>query len=266
LALSIGYLQPRSRRLVRHFKISQVRDGQAITPSGGNVAYSDKHKCGNLAHNMDFLSKAKKLPAAPAPNDDPAGIKGNITLEKKQLAANIFAWHIANFPGSRVFGHQELSNLKLAEVSVRKVGMGEQKELVGENEPEEVLRKLPLEGQTVCELVVEEGMLNVHGTFAGGCSAHMVDIGTFSPLLILSLATGIDATGMSTAMNLVWHAGATKGTQLRMVSTTLSMGGRVTAARTEVYDKKTSRLLISAVHTIAPFKTSTTKPNSKPRL
>lgn len=68
-----------------------------------------------------------------------------------------------------------------------------------------------------------------------------------------------------------------------MVSTTLSMGGAIIAARAEVteavilenvsgcsycleqvYDKRTSKLLISASHTIAPFKASEkAKPKSK---
>ncbi|PCH40751.1 hypothetical protein WOLCODRAFT_162511 [Wolfiporia cocos MD-104 SS10] len=208
---------------------------------------------------MDFLAKARKLSPAPAPNDDPTKIKGNISLDKKQLAANIFAWHIANYPGSNVFGHSELKNLRLSEVYVRRVGMGKQTELVGEDEPAEALRSIALEGQTVCEVTVEKNMLNVHGALAGGCSAHMLDIGTFSPLLILSLVTGIDATGMSTAMNIVWHSAASLGMELVMVSTTLTLGGRVTAARAEMYDKKTARLLVSGVHTIAPFQAPSRK-------
>ncbi|KAI0920803.1 hypothetical protein AcW1_005024 [Taiwanofungus camphoratus] len=157
---------------------------------------------------MNFLTKARQLPRAPAPNHDPAAIKGNISVENKQLAANIFAWHIANYPGSKVFGHSETKGLRLAEVSVRKVGMGAPGELVEEDESVENLKNVLLEGQTICEITVDEEMLNVHGSLAGGCAAHFVDIGTFSPLLILSLVTGIDALGVSMALNLVWHAPA----------------------------------------------------------
>lgn len=214
---------------------------------------------------MDIIARARKLPSAPPPNDDPAQIKGNMTLEMKRLGASIFAWHIANYPGSHVFGHDALANLKFAEVCIRRVGMGGQHVLVREDEDPEELRKISLESQTVCELTVDEGMLNVHGMLAGGCSAHLVDVGTFSSLLMLSLITGINANGVSTSMNIVWHGGAPHGTELRMVSTTLSMGGAIIAARAEVYDKRTSKLLISASHTIAPFKASE-KAKPKPKL
>lgn len=45
------------------------------------------------------------------------------------------------------------------------------------------------------------------------CSIHAVFIdvtlsGTFSSLLMLSLITGINANGVSTSMNIVWHGGA----------------------------------------------------------
>lgn len=106
---------------------------------------------------MNFLTKARQLPRAPAPNHDPAAIKGNISVENKQLAANIFAWHIANYPGSKVFGHSETKGLRLAEVSVRKVGMGAPGELVEEDESVENLKNVLLEGQTICEITVDEG-------------------------------------------------------------------------------------------------------------
>ncbi|KZT06484.1 uncharacterized protein LAESUDRAFT_180420 [Laetiporus sulphureus 93-53] len=219
---------------------------------------------------MDFLAKAHKLPPAPPPNNDPSSVKGNISLEKKDLAQRIMAWHIGNYPGSKIFGRSELSDLKLTEVAVRTVGMGDHTELVGEDVPVEELRKMPLEVQSVMEIKVKEEMLNVHKTLAGGCSAHLLDVGTFSPLLILSLVTGIDATGVSMAMNLVWHSAAPLGTELKIVGTSLSLRGGITAARSEVYDKKTKRLLVSAVHTIAPFAArapkSSDKQGSKSRL
>ncbi|KAH9833819.1 uncharacterized protein C8Q71DRAFT_860091 [Rhodofomes roseus] len=220
---------------------------------------------------MDFLSKVRRLPAAPHPNDDPASIKGNLPLEKRQLSANIFAWHIGNFPGSRVFGHTEVEDLRLAEADVRNTSMGENLELLEDTISPEDARQLSLQGRTVCEITVTEQMLNVHRTLAGSCSAHLVDIGTFSSLLTLSLVTGVDYTGVSASLNMTYHAPATLGTELRMVSTSISTSGRITAARAEVYDKRTSKLLVSAVHTIAPFQTSrkqklTHKESSKARL
>ncbi|KAH9927338.1 HotDog domain-containing protein [Fomitopsis serialis] len=221
---------------------------------------------------MDFISKVRRLPPAPPPNDNPASIKGNLALEKKQLSVNILAWHIANFPDSRVFGHAELKDLRLVETHVWKNNMGENVELLEETISPVDARQHSLQGQTVCEVTVTEEMLNVHGTLAGGCSAHLIDIGTFSSLLTLSMVTGTDYTGVSTSLNITYHAPAKPGAELRMVSTSISTSGRVVAARAEVYDKRTSKLLVSAVHTIAPFQTAQTqnKPsrrdNSKARL
>lgn len=106
---------------------------------------------------MAFVAQWRKLPAAPAPNDDPAAIKGNVSLEMKELGARILAWHVADYPGSRVFGHDALAKLKFAEVTIRKVGMGEAPEPVREDLSAEALRGLPLEAQTVCEITVDEG-------------------------------------------------------------------------------------------------------------
>jgi len=203
---------------------------------------------------MDFLSTVRRLPPALPPNDNPASIKGNLALERKQLNVNILAWHIANFPGSRVFGHAELKDLRLVETHVWKANMGENLvELLEETIFPVDARQHSLKGQTVCEVTVTEEMLNVHGTLAGGCSAHLIDIGTFSSLLTLSMVTGADYTGVSTSLNITYHAPAKAGAELRMVSTSISTSGRVVAARAEVYDKRTSKLLVSAVHTIAPF-------------
>lgn len=112
---------------------------------------------------MDLVSRIKQLPPAPPPNNVPADIKGNMSLENKRLGSKVFAYHIAHYPDSRVFGHEALANMKFAETYIRRVGMGEQNELVGEDETPEVLRTLPLEGQTVCEITAEEGECWKHG-------------------------------------------------------------------------------------------------------
>ncbi|CCM05530.1 uncharacterized protein FIBRA_07756 [Fibroporia radiculosa] len=205
----------------------------------------------------NFLSRVQTLPDAPPPNDNPASIKGNVPLEHRRHLANLMAYHIANHPGSRVFAHSELGGLKQTELYVRWIDASGKAELLPEDLPQDRLRKLPLQGQTVCEITVteetREDMLNVHGVLAGAFGMTMVDVGTFSALFIVSLMTGIDATGTSATFNLVWHSAARMGMELRMVSTTLSVGGSMMAARAEVYEKKTSRLLLSAIQTISPF-------------
>ena len=66
------------------------------------------------------LDRLRKFPKAPAPNHDPASIKGNLTLDQKQLLANILAFHIANHPESRVFAHDTAGKLKLVEANIKK--------------------------------------------------------------------------------------------------------------------------------------------------
>lgn len=129
---------------------------------------------------MDPLARIRGFPAAQPPNDDASSIRGNVTLEQKELSARIFSYHIANHPGSKVFSNQILNGLKLVEVNVRR------KKLGGDDKSQGVL-----EGETICEVEVVEGeslpkslpyrtspgagMLNVYGTLAGGCAFHILD-------------------------------------------------------------------------------------------
>ncbi|EMD40337.1 hypothetical protein CERSUDRAFT_79996 [Gelatoporia subvermispora B] len=202
---------------------------------------------------MDY----RQLPSAPAPNDRPDDIKGNLSLEQRQHAVNILAFHVAHHPDSRVFGHDVAKGLELVEAWVKPVMMGAQSDSVdvSANQQHEQESGTALRGRTICEILVEEGMLNVHRSLAGACAVLLLDIATFSSLFVLSLVSGVDAWGVSTAMNITWHAPAGRGTKLRFVSTTLSLGGRLSAARCEIYDAQSARLLISAVHTISPLKT-----------
>ena len=96
------------------------------------------------------LDRLLKFPKAPAPNDDPASIKGNLPLEWKQLLVNILHFHSGDYPGSRVFGNEQSTGLKLVEVSVgnRHGGLSETEKLDD------------LEATTVCELVVDHGELS----------------------------------------------------------------------------------------------------------
>lgn len=111
--------------------------------------------------SMDFVSKVRLLAPAPFPNDDPASIKGSASTEQKRLSANVFAWHIADFPGSRVFGHHEFKDMKLTEINIWKMNAGEVTGLLEEAVSPEAARRMSLRGQTVCELTVTEGTLSI---------------------------------------------------------------------------------------------------------
>ncbi|RPD56203.1 hypothetical protein L226DRAFT_509720 [Lentinus tigrinus ALCF2SS1-7] len=193
------------------------------------------------------IDRLRAFPPAPAPNDDPRTVKSNLAQQDVRLCQNVLAYHIAHHPDSRVFGHEQVGGLKLVEITVTPRGALRQTE-----KETRAPRPDDFEGVTVCELTVQEGMLNVHGTLAGACAVLAIDLATFAPLFALSALTGIDASGFSTSMNIVWHAPAVPGMTLRFVGTTLSFKGRMASARCEVYDKKKGTLVISATHVVAP--------------
>lgn len=60
------------------------------------------------------------LPKAPAPNNDPASIRGNLSLDQKQLMVNVLAYHVAHHSGSKVFAHDTAGKLKMVGANIRK--------------------------------------------------------------------------------------------------------------------------------------------------
>ncbi|KAH8096587.1 hypothetical protein BXZ70DRAFT_945227 [Cristinia sonorae] len=186
------------------------------------------------------LDRLLKLPKAPAPNDDPASIKGNLPLKWKQLLVNILSFHVGDHPGSKVFGHDSAGKLRLVEVNYRK-------------------SDVPTDGgaeiataETIHEVTVAEGMLNAHGTLAGACAINFLDYCTFSTGFCHGFYSDRDGSGVSTHMNTNWHAPAMDGTNLRIVATSVS-SGRIFICRAEMYNKDTGQILISTTHTITPF-------------
>ena len=94
---------------------------------------------------MDPLARLRKFPKAPSPNHDASVIRGNLTLEQKQLNANILAYHVQ--AGTSVFQNDVLKDLKLVEVNLRKKRDG----LGGDARDSDAL-----EGEMVCEIEVKE--------------------------------------------------------------------------------------------------------------
>ncbi|KAI0819179.1 hypothetical protein BC628DRAFT_1404185 [Trametes gibbosa] len=189
------------------------------------------------------LDRLRSFPRAPPPNHDSAAVKSNLPDEDVQLQQNILAYHVAHRPDSTVFGHAQARNLKLTELFVRTRGEGVsrpslQAQADSSRQRPEAEKAQPspddLEAVTVCEFLVEEDMLNVHGVLSGACAMLLIDIGTFSALFALGAVVGIDPSGVSTSMNLVWHAPAFRGTTVRLVNTSLTLKPRMAAARCEV--------------------------------
>jgi len=185
-----------------------------------------------------------------AAHDHAANIGGNVTLEEKQLCANILAYFVVE---GEAYGREVGGRVRLVEVSV----------LPGPSPPSPVSSPSPspsprprpdstqgradseerrervnlsrMKGRTVCEVQVEKDMCNIYGTLHGGCAAYLIDACSSSALIGLGVALGFDASGMSQAMNLIWHAPASVGTKLKIVSSTISIGGRIMTVQSEVF-------------------------------
>ncbi|KZT66452.1 hypothetical protein DAEQUDRAFT_730295 [Daedalea quercina L-15889] len=158
---------------------------------------------------MDYLNRVRQLPAAPRSHGNAASIKSNLSLEQKQLTLNLMAYGTGRYARKKVFGRdQVMKKLELVEVHVRKFSLGGQRELVSTTQPAEELRKLMLEIENVCEVTVDEDMINMYGTLAGPCSACIAEVGTFGPFLVWGLLTGLDTDGISTSMNITFHSAA----------------------------------------------------------
>ncbi|KAJ8088917.1 hypothetical protein PM082_014163 [Marasmius tenuissimus] len=103
-------------------------------------------------------------------------------------------------------------------------------------------------GRVVCDLEVTPDMVNRASTIHGGCSAYLVDICSSLALITLSLINGGFANHVSQSINMVYHSPAAVGDQLRIVSTTMTMGSRTASARTEIWNTTHHRLVASGVH------------------
>lgn len=165
----------------------------------------------------------------PAPCDDASKIAGNLSLDQKQLCANVLSYFIIE---GNAFGCEIGKRMRLVETNVLK-------------SPE---KGGPLRGRTVCEIQVEKDMCNIYGVLHGGCAAYMIDSCSSSSLVALGVVKGLDYSGMSQALNIIWHGPAPEGTKLKIVSTSVVVGGRVMTARCEIWDKDQGRVLVSAVH------------------
>ncbi|KAL1731492.1 hypothetical protein EV714DRAFT_208669 [Schizophyllum commune] len=160
------------------------------------------------------------------------GIAGNVPKANKRICANALAFFVST-PG-RSYGADVGRRLKIREMS---------------------LSESPPRCEVMLEIEVTRDMCNVYETLHGACAAYIVDPCSVASLIGLGLAVGVDGTGVSQSMNLTWHEPAPLGTTLRIVSTSISIQGRIRTARCEIWDRDCKKLFISAVH-------STVKPSS----
>jgi len=161
------------------------------------------------------------------PDLDVNHVKGNISLEDKNLNCKVLKYFVGT--GNR-FGVDIGKRLKTTDINVYKGAGG------------------ALEAQLVLEIDVTEDMCNVYGTMHGACAALLVDLGASGPLIAVGIATGTDTSGMSQTMDLIFHNAPRLGSKLRIVSTSVTVGGRLKTGRTEIWDKSGDKLYVSGTH------------------
>ncbi|KII94711.1 hypothetical protein PLICRDRAFT_82803, partial [Plicaturopsis crispa FD-325 SS-3] len=106
-----------------------------------------------------------------------------------------------------------------------------------------------LESRVVCEMIVEEDMCNPYGHIHGGCSAFLIDVCSTLAILAYGRAgnDGVVYT-VSQAIDVVCHSPALLGDKIRIINTTLTVGGRTMSARTEIWNVTSSRLVSTGTH------------------
>ncbi|KZT29496.1 hypothetical protein NEOLEDRAFT_1056669 [Neolentinus lepideus HHB14362 ss-1] len=164
----------------------------------------------------------------------PSHIPGTASNEIKSAVARLLDFITTSASPEPGFAHSVGTRLRLAEVSV--------------------LPRRDDDGKTecrvVCEVTVGSDMLNGARTMHGGCAAYLIDDCSSLPLAAHALATrvGSGTSGVSQALNVVYHAPALLGDKLRIVSTTIAVGARVMSARCEIWNDTRRRLVASGIH------------------
>ncbi|KAJ7200877.1 HotDog domain-containing protein [Mycena pura] len=182
-------------------------------------------------------SKPPKQPTAPwvdpaaLPHDldaDIASIAGSAPDYVKQLVCNTF--YAYGVGPADVFGHAVGRATRFVDMSIQP-SLG---------------RAGRMEAVTVAEVAITNHMLNGAGMLHGGCVTYLIDICASAPLVALGLLKGTNGVGVTQGMNVLFHAPVPVGSILRITSSSISMGARVMAARCEIVDKATGRVVASA--------------------
>ncbi|KAF8547205.1 hypothetical protein OG21DRAFT_1425289 [Imleria badia] len=172
--------------------------------------------------------KAWVDPASLSNCGDASQIQGNVSAHVKQLILNTFIAYGAG--DEQCFGHHVAKAVKFVDISAY-----DSKDRNGR-----------MEAVTTAEVVVNKSMLNGAGMLHGGCLAFLIDNCCSTPLVALGLIQNVNGVGVTQAMNVVFHSPALAGSCLRIISTSIAMGGRIMSARCEVINKGTGNVVASA--------------------
>ncbi|KAF8880791.1 HotDog domain-containing protein [Infundibulicybe gibba] len=171
-------------------------------------------------------TKAWVDPASLPDYGDISSIGGNAPDYVKQLNHNTY-YSYGVGDDEDCFGHKVGKAVKFVEVSVDR----------------RLERQGRMEATTVAEIVVSKHMLNGAGMLHGGCVAYLIDN---TPLVVLGLLQNVNGVGVTQAMNVLFHSPASLGACLSIISTSISLGGRVMTSRCEIVDKGSGRVVASA--------------------
>lgn len=154
-------------------------------------------------------------------------VTGNASRATKELVA-LWLLYIRSAGGG--FGVRTGKSLKLVEISI----------LPKVDEPKRQ------EARVVLEMTVTEDMLNLAGNLHGACITYIVDICSTLPIIaILHAQGGSGDPGVSQQIDTTFHAPATLGDKLKLITTSTTVGGRTASARIDLWDTTRHRLVAS---------------------
>ncbi|KAK0205167.1 HotDog domain-containing protein [Desarmillaria ectypa] len=164
-------------------------------------------------------------PASLPDHGDVSATTGNVGDDIKRLNYNTyFSYGVGD---EDCFGYQAGKDVKFVDINVD--------------------RRLEhhgrLEATTIAEVIVSKNMLNGAGMLHGGCITYLIDN---TPLVVLGLVQGVNGVGVTQGMNVLFHSPASLGARIRIISTSVSLGGRVMTSRCEIINKDTGRIIASA--------------------
>ncbi|KAL0946315.1 hypothetical protein HGRIS_012556 [Hohenbuehelia grisea] len=191
-------------------------------------------------------AKAWVDPASLPDYGDVSMVGGNAPDYVKQLNQNtFFSYGVGD---EDCFGHNVGKAVRFVDVSIDR----------------RLERQGRQEATTVAEVIVSKNMLNGAGMLHGGCVAYLIDKYVYSapldstnaftsfhsccstPLVVLGLLQSVNGVGVTQSMNIMFHAPAKIGTPLSVISTSISLGGRVMSSRCEIIAKDSGRIVASA--------------------
>ncbi|KAI0080478.1 hypothetical protein K474DRAFT_1589869 [Panus rudis PR-1116 ss-1] len=165
-------------------------------------------------------------PAALPRYGDASSISGNASDLVKQLTSNVLGAYGVGEPDC--FAHAVGKQIKIVEVNIEKRGQN-------------------WGAIAVSEVVVTKSMLNGAGAMHGGCLCYVIDNCASLPLVALGISRGTNGVGVSQGLNVFFHSPAPLGACLQVISTSVTLGGRVMTSRCEVTEKSSGKMVASAL-------------------